>query len=620
MSFTIKAYESTNFGNNDLVWNVPHPDYDFGQHTEHIFNGVNIRHPKFTNMIVVRQEWDDDFSYIDYLTVFDGASKVANYFVTATVPERGNVIFSVMLDVITSYDVLSTPISGVLVRKHDTSNDEDRFDYPTALTVEGNYAIESYDFVSYSSGVTRLVESAVNLSQLGQSVTIDSGTGKVTVPTLLKPSHSTVYKINTWGGGFVLDNNRAFTLYLNDNIDENILNTVRGLSGDGAISDSYAIPTEAVTITNNGAEITQLESKIITKTTSLKMELDTTRGQPKGATPYVPKNEAIKGMFAIRITSTQEKNSLTFQAWDIKNSVDNEGYIQVDLWSDCKPSGTPFCCPTQVETLDPAGDDYLNRLATFEVKSVRGGQWLRNPLIYSTAKGEIFSTVETQLQRERAEYENKSALFQLEMSKRERDVRIAQADFNYQSGQLTNIISGVGSLASKDVGGALTSAKGIIDSSVNKAYIDEMRAVQEYEQTMERQLISIAYSNNLKNLNVQEALRRIVPREVVFQSNESLGGYEGYNGFTVTVIQPDLETLKAKDIEYSKYGYPVYETVTDFNMLDNLRQNHTVFQFEKPTISKGGKIGDMIREVLQGGIRICSQICTPENLLNNPKL
>jgi hypothetical protein len=137
---------------------------------------------------------------------------------------------------------------------------------------------------------------------------------------------------------------------------------------------------------------------------------------------------------------------------------------------------------------------------------------------------------------------------------------------------------------------------------------------------MNKQLITIAYANNLKNLNVQEAMRRIVPREVVFQSNESLGGYEGYNGFTVTIIQPDLQTLIAKDVEYSKYGYPVYETVIDFNMLNNLRQNHTVFQFDKPTISKGGKIGDMIREVLQGGIRICSKICTPSNLLNNPKL
>jgi hypothetical protein len=617
---TIYAYENTNFGNNDLVWNVPHPVYDYSQHASHVFTDVNIRHPKFTDTISVKTEWVDSLSYIDYIIVSEDNVKVAYYFVSSIVPEKGNVIFSVLLDVITSYNVLSTPISGVLVRKHDVSIDEDRFDYPTALNVQGNYSIETYEFVSFTTPVTRFIESAVNLSRIGTSVTIDSGNGRITVPTLLKPDHVTNYKLDTWSSGYIMDDNRAFTLYLNDSVDMTVLNTIRGLSGDGAISDSYAIPTEAITVENNGAEVTQLEGKLISKSLGLKMELDTTRGLPLGTTPYVPKNEAIKGMFSVRFTSTQEKNSLTFQGWDVKKSVDAYGYIEVNLWSDCKPSGAPFCCPTQVETLDPAGDDYLTRLATMEVKSVKGGQWLRNPLIYSTARGEIFATVETQLQRERAAYENKTSLFQLEISRREREVRIAQADFNYQSGQLTNIIGGLGSLASKDIGGVLNSARGVVESSVNKKYIDEMRAVQSYEQSMNKQLITIAYANNLKNLNVQEAMRRIVPREVVFQSNESLGGYEGYNGFTVTIIQPDLQTLIAKDVEYSKYGYPVYETVIDFNMLNNLRQNHTVFQFDKPTISKGGKIGDMIREVLQGGIRICSKICTPSNLLNNPKL
>jgi hypothetical protein len=130
----------------------------------------------------------------------------------------------------------------------------------------------------------------------------------------------------------------------------------------------------------------------------------------------------------------------------------------------------------------------------------------------------------------------------------------------------------------------------------------------------------MAYSNNLRNLNIQETIRRVVPREVVFEPNESLGSFEEYNGFTLSLIVPDLESLKAKDMEYSKYGYPVYEAVENFVMLDHLRQNHTVYQFESPLVQIGGQHGDMVRAVLQSGIRILSKKYTRGNILNNPKI
>jgi hypothetical protein len=245
---------------------------------------------------------------------------------------------------------------------------------------------------------------------------------------------------------------------------------------------------------------------------------------------------------------------------------------------------------------------------------------LRNPLIYSTARGEIFSTIETQLQRERAEYEKRVSLHQLEMSRREREIRIAQADYNYQSGLASSIIGGGVSLFSGDFGGAFSQAKNILDSTVNQTFIQQMRDLQAYEHEAERQLIQMAYSNNLRNLNIQETIRRVVPREVVFEPNESLGSFEEYNGFTLSLIVPDLESLKAKDMEYSKYGYPVYEAVENFVMLDHLRQNHTVYQFESPLLEIGGQHGDMVRAVLQSGIRILSKKYTRGNILNNPKI
>ena len=143
----------------------------------------------------------------------------------------------------------------------------------------------------------------------------------------------------------------------------------------------------------------------------------------------------------------------------------------MNLWCDPKPSGAPYCCPDQVYSLHPNEKDGIITLATLEVKSVRGGQWLRNPLIYSTARGEIFSTLETQLQRERAEYEKRVALHELEMSRREREIRIAQSDYAYQSGLASSIIASGVNLLSGDFGGAFTQAKSAFDATVNQTFI-----------------------------------------------------------------------------------------------------------------------------------------------------
>lgn len=612
---TIEIYKNTNFGANELVWNVPHPDYDFTQHTKQTFNNVNIRLPLLTSRIVVQGNYDFNTAFYDYMVLtMDNGDKVY-YFISSIIAERNILIFNVMLDVITTYEVLEKPISGVIIRKHDTNPNETKFDYPTALGVEGNYQDEVYSYVGYEPEAIRLIESVVNLSEVDPSVNIPSQNGDdFVIPQLAKPLHVTEYEITAWGGNKIEDENHAFTLYLNDLVDDDVLNTVRGLAGDGAISDSYTIPAEAVTITANDAEVTKISGKFLTKSTNLKLDVNWSE------LDWEPRNEAVKGMFRVAITSLQEKTRISFPAWDLKESVDEYGYIKVNLWCDPKPSGAPYCSPDQVFSLHPNETEGIITLATLEAKSVRGGQWLRNPLIYSTARGEIFSTIETELQRQRADYEKQVALHELEMSRREREIRIAQADYAYQSGLASSIISGGASLLSGDFGGAFSQAKQAFDATVNQNFIQQLRDLQAYEQEAEKQLIQMAYSNNLRNLNIQEAIRRVVPREVAFEVAESMGAYKGYNGFLISLVVPDLETLKAKDMEYSLYGYPVYEAVEDFVMLDHLRQNHTVYQFENPVLEVGGRVGDLVRAVLQAGIRILSKPYTRNNLLNNPKL
>ncbi|MNE24618.1 hypothetical protein D3C80_1179150 [compost metagenome] len=315
----------------------------------------------------------------------------------------------------------------------------------------------------------------------------------------------------------------------------------------------------------------------------------------------------------------QEKTRIEFPAWDLKNSVDEGNYIKFNLWCDPKPSGAPYCCPDQVETIMPLHTTGVIKLATMEVKSVKGGQWLRNPLIYSTGKGEIFATAETQLQREKADYEKMVSMHQLNMSQKEREIRIAQSDYQYESGLASSIIGSGMSLLSKDFSGAFAQGKSAFDSTVNQKYVEQLRALQDYEHKMEKNLIAMAYSNNLKNLNVQESIRRVVPREVVYGRNESMGSYTQYNSFTVSIVVPDIETLKAKDLEYTLYGYPVYETVENFylNNPSYYRKTHTVFQFQNPTTILTGVIGTMVKETLQAGIRLIHRPFTPNNILDN---
>jgi hypothetical protein len=615
----VQIYKNTNFGNNDLVWNVPHPDYDFTVHDTKIFNNVNMRVPLLTTGIVVEGDYDFETVFYDYMIITNDTGIKTYYFINTIVADRNVLIFSVTLDVLTTHNILTKPVSGTIVRKHDTNPDETKFDYPTAQSnFDGNYQRDVYSFIGYTNAVTRLIESTVNLSTVDPSVSLKAVDGSsMVVPTLPKPAHTTEYDITSWASEITKDDTRAYTLYLNDLVSDSVLNTVRGLSGDGAISDSYVIPTEAVTIVNSAAEVSKITGKFVTKSSTLKLEIDFTK---YGDGTWIPANETIKGMFSVTITSLQEKTKLTFPSWELQESVDADGFIKLNLWCDPKPSGAPYCCPDQVLSLYPAEKTGIINLGTLEVKSVKGGQWLRNPLIYSTGRGEVFSTIETRLERERADYEKKVSLHQLELTKRERDIQIAQADYNYQSGLASSIIGGGSSLLSKDFGGALNQAKGIYDGAVNRQFVQQMRDLNSYQMESEKQLINMAHSNNLKNLNIQESIRRVNPREVVFAPNESMGAYEQYNGFTISLTIPDFESLKAKDMEYSKYGYPVFEAVTDFVMLDNLRENHTVYQFQNPFLEIGGQNGDMVRTVLQSGIRILSKQYTSSNILNNPKL
>jgi hypothetical protein len=611
----VTIYKNTNFGNNDLVWNVPNPSYNFDLHEKKDFTTVDMRFPLLTTMVTVQGNYDFNTAYYDYMIITNKDETKTYYFINSIVAERNTLLFSVTLDAITTHNILSKPITGVIVRKHDTNPNEKAFDYPTALNYTGNYSREYYSYVGYSNTITRFIESAIDLSAVNPSVNIPTDSGQnIVIPILPKPKHSTNYEVTAWSSNKSKDESRAFTLYLSDTVNENVLNTVRGLSGDGAISDSYTVPTEAITIVSDGAEVTKLTGKFVTKVSDLKLEID---DEQMG---FVPQNEATRGLFTVAITSIQEKTKISFPAWDLQESVNEDGYLKLNLWCDPKPSGAPYCCPDQVLSLFPSSESGIITLATLEIKSVRGGQWLRSPLIYSSKSGEIFSTVETQLQREKNDFERSVSLQKLEMSKRERDIRIAQADYNYESGLASNLLSGAGSLLSGDISGLLNQGKSVVDNAYNKQYVDQLRALQSYEQQAEKTLINMAHSNNLKNLNVQETIRRIVPREVVNQSNESLGSYEEYNGFTISLIIPDVESLQSKDMEFSKYGYPVYEAVNNFVILDHLRQNHTVYQFESPLIELGGKNGDMIREVLQSGIRVLNKPYTSNNILNNPKV
>lgn len=616
MEYTAYLYESTYFGNDGLVWNVPNPNtFDFdGMQRTRIYENVYLRFPHLLTRLVLKGDYDPMMFYCDYLVIKNEIDTLRTcYFVNTIIGEKGVIILDITLDVITTYGILNAPISGTIIRKHDMNRDETPFDYPTALNFTGNFQNEKYTYVGYDAPATRLIESTIDLKAVHPAKTLVGSDGSITIPVLPKPEHTTNFTVTTWDQEYIVDNSNAFTLYLNDLVDQSVLDTVRGLSGDGAISDSYTVPSEAVVINASGSGITGIRGRFLTKTLSLKLQVDY-----EGESWY-PRNEAIKGMMSVSITSMQEKTKATFPGWELKQSTNEDGFIRVNLWCDPKPSGAPYCSPDQVLTLFPNENTGIITLATLEVKSVRGGQWLRSPLIYNTGKGELFSSAETQLQRVQADYEQKVALHQLEMSKREREIRIAQSDYNYQSGLASSLINGGASLLTGNVSGVINQAKGAYDASSNHKFLEQMQALQAYEQEAEKQLIKMAHSNNLNNLNVQESLRRVVPREAAYAPNESLGEYDQYNGFTVSVTSPDLDSLKAKDWEYSLYGYPVYEHVENFSMLSRLRSSFSVYQFENPVIYYTGQVGELIRAVLESGIRICNVPFTPSSVMYNSK-
>lgn len=619
MQMSCSLFENTGFGKSDLVWNVPgNLGYFFNYGSYHNKKDVqiDIKNPMQLDSLVIKRD-DNSYKEYDYLQIFSNFNQYvpACYFITAIRYDTGIMILSLTLDVITTFRVLQNPVSGTIVRRHVPASQDSRFGYTAALNVDPNYTNEIYDVVGYGENNTKLVESTVNLKTVAPAKTLTTTDGEsMVIPVLPEPEHVTTYEIMDYNAAYTLDNTNAFTLYLYDELDKTVFNTVRGLSGDGAISDSYMVPSEAITVESVGSEVTNVRGRFLTKSSNLQLEIPFSLFGS-----WTPRNKAVEGMFKVAITSMQEKTRIEFPAWDLQNSVDEGNYIRLNLWCDPKPSGAPYCCPDQVETIQPLHTTGVIKLATMEVKSVKGGQWLRNPLIYSTGKGEIFATAETQLQREKADYDKMVAMHQLNMSQKEREIRIAQSDYQYESGLASGIIGSGMSLLSKDFSGAFGQAKTAFDSTVNQKYIEQLRALQDYEHKMEKTLISMAYTNNLKNLNVQESIRRVVPREVVYGRNESMGSFSQYNSFTVSIVVPDIETLKSKDLEYTLYGYPVYQTVENFYLSNTslYRNTHTVFQFLNPTTKLTGVIGAMVKETLQAGIRLIHRPFTPDNILNN---
>ena len=335
----IEIYKDTNFGAAELVWNVPHPDYDFEQHDKLTFINVAIREPLLTR-IVVHGQYDFDTAFYDYMRLTTDTGRKVYYFINSIIAERNILIFHVTLDVITTYDVLSKPISGVIIRKHDTNPNETKFDYPTALDFEGNYTEEVYSYIGYSQDAVRLIESTINLSEIDESVNIPSQDGEnFVIPKLSKPSHVTEYEITAWGENKIEDENHAFTLYLNDYVDEDILNTVRGLAGDGAISDSYAIPTEAVTIQGGWCRSEENNRKVLNqKKTNLKLDVNWTEWDGR------PEMKRSRVCSAWQSPACRRKPALHSQR-GIFQSVDEDELYSVNLWCDPKPSGLHTAVP-----------------------------------------------------------------------------------------------------------------------------------------------------------------------------------------------------------------------------------------------------------------------------------
>lgn len=618
MNLQATLYKDTMFGSNEEVLNIPSPTYNFAQHETKVYNNVQISTPLLMSELILQGVYSLELDRYDYMVlrdVEDNNKVLAYYFINAIVGDNVNIAVSVTMDVLTTHSIVTKPVTGVIIRKHDTNLNETKFDYPTALQVDGRiYNKQVVDKITYSKPTVRLIESAIDLSAISSSQTIVSNDNQnIVVPKLPQPKHKTRYIVE---GRIVdhIDNTGAYTLYDADLIDQDILDTVRGLSGDGAISDSYTVPSEAVEITRVGEAITQLKGKFITTTSQLKLE-----AYIDSPTPYIPKNEATKGLFRVGIQSMITKESVEYEGWNLKDSGDSNGFIKFDLWCDPKPSGNPYCAPNQVETLHPNVSTPPLDLSTQDMKSIKGKQWLRNPLVYTTAQGSKYTEMESLLQKRQAKFEYDNAVTQLEIGKKERDIQLAQADYAQNASNISTAMSVLSSASQRNLGGVAGGLGSLVSSNVNAGYTDQLNKLKEYEYTKQKEMATTAYRNNLSNIELSSKISRNVPVEVSFTESESLGSYEQYNGFNVYVITPDYQTIIAKDREFSKYGYPVYQPVEGFVMNNNLRVNHSVFQFENPMIELGGTLGDLAREVLQNGIRILSNKYSVNNILNNPK-
>lgn len=613
--------KNTNFGNNDRVWNIPSPTHDFVQYTRKTYSNVIKRLPLLATSFIISGVYTDDLKEYDYLIIQDNyTNQMRYYFVDGITGDRNIIMLSVVLDTFTTYNLLSTPITGTLSRKHDTNINETPFDYPTALVYSPMYEVYRSDIVGYNlTGIPRnynFIESSVDLVSIPSARTIESNLSKnITIPILKKPTHTTQYFMEIDNNYTIRDNRGALTLFLSDEISQSTLDTLRGISGDGAITDSFQLPEESVTYIATNGQVNQLRGKSVTHTSDLQYNI----------IGYEPKNKAIMGLFRIEISSISSGDVKTFPSWTLKNSVNGENNLLLKLWNDPKPSGSPYCSPLNPPINMPTRVGTSKQIAEsiFELNlktSVKGEQWLKNPLVYNTGRGEILATVESQLQREKSAFEQNSAMANLEISQREKDIRIAQQKYNYEASQTMGMLGIAGDLLSGNIGGAVSGAGNAYMNKANQQYINELQALKNFEGSKQSQLIKIAHSNNLRSLDIQEKTRRVVAPEVVHRENSSLNGYDFGNDFRVSIIQADIETLRLKDMEYSLYGYPVVENVENFIMTNNLRKNHSVFMFTDCIINVGGDIGDITREFLRNGIRILSNEYSTNNLLNNPKI
>lgn len=620
--YNLELLKNTNFGNNDKVWNVPSPNHNYSQYEKKTFNNVIKRLPLLATGFIVNGTYTDDLKEYDYLIITNTeTNKKRYYFVDGITGDRNIILLSVILDTFTTYTLLSTPITGTLIRKHDINNNETAFDYPTALQYSPLHENYRSDIITFGDiyEFTDFIESSIDLVEVPSAKTIQSDLLKnVTIPTLKKPRTSTRYQIQITDNmnDDIRDSTGALTLYSAKRVSQNNLDTIRALAGDGAISDSFTIPSNAIEVTEGSyGVINSIRGKTLTRATELQYKIE----------GYTPKNKAIEGFFKVEISSLSSGDSKQFPSWIVKNSIDSNNRFLVKIWSDPKPSGNPFCCPLNPPITMPfinTENSTILSESMYEIAlktSVKGEQWLKNPLIYNTGKGEIFASVETQLQRDKSTFEMQSAMANLEISQREKDIRIAQQKYNYEASQTMGILGIAGDLLSGDLGGAISGVSNTMVNKANQQYIRELQSLKNYEGSKQGQLIKIAHSNNLKSLDTQERIRRVVSPEIVYRENASLKGYDFGNDFRVSIIQPDIETLKTKDIEYSLYGYPVSEYVDNFVMTNNLRINHSVFQFSDCLINVGGDIGDITREFLRNGIRILSNKYSINNLINNPK-